>query len=266
MGLSDKDAEYEIAVEATPLYQTTALAAMNEVVAGVKTADAAWEEMDARRKELLLSDSASKDLVSSMVMQALGGPLEATMKFAKVNNEAATYDHLLEALEAKEALISILKKSGWDEFENEASFDETFCDPWNKQSANGFLLSSDRIKLYRIFLNRSIRKSEDGRLTDEVYGQIMEVKGLLGISEEQAEVEARAAFGPELQKVLQTAMMEVTQDYTEELVVNLQKQVDEVLENYRLTETFLRELGATFYAKSVALISGKVSSGCELGL
>ncbi len=257
--MSDKDAEYEIAVEATPLYQATAIAAMREVLAGAKTPDAAWDEMDARRQELLLSDAASKDLVSSMVMQALGGPLEETMKFAKVNNEAATYDHLLEALEAKEALISILKKSGWEEFENEASFDETFCDPWNKQSANGFLMSADLIKLYRIFLNRSIRKSEDGRLTDDVYEQIMEVKGLLGISDDQAEIEARAVFGPELQKVLQTAMMEVTQDYTEALVENLQKQVDEVLKSYRLTETFLRELGATYYAKAVALVSGKVS-------
>ena len=109
--------------------------------------------MSARQEELLLNDESSSELLSSMVMQALGGPLEATNKFAKVNNEAATYDNLLEALEAKEALIAILTKSGMTEFDN---FDEKFCNPWDKQSANGFLKSDERIKLYRIFVNRSI--------------------------------------------------------------------------------------------------------------
>lgn len=262
LGLSDTDAAYEIATEATPLYQATALAAMKDVLAGNKAPEDAWDVMNARREELLLDEDQSKSLLSSMVMQALGGPLEETNKFAKVNNEAATYDNLLEALEAKEALIAILTKSGWDEFDN---FDKTFCDPWNKQSANGFLLSDDRIKLYRIFLNRSIRKSEDGKLSDDMHAKILEVKGLLGISDEQAESDARQVFGPMLQKVLQRAMTEIVEDYTPELVTNLQKEVDEVMENYRLTDQFLREVGATFYDKAVSLASAKVrgSKYCE---
>lgn len=258
LALSDTDVGYEIASEATPLYQATALTAMKDVLGGSKTPDEAWEIMDARREELLLPEESSKALVSSMVMQALGGPLEETNKFAKVNNEAATYDHLLEALEAKETLISILTKSGWEEFDK---FDETFCDPWDKQSANGFLLSGERLKLYRIFMNRSIRKAEDGVLTDEMYDKVLDVKGLLGITDEQAEIEARGAFGPELQKVLQRATTEIVEDYTPKLVKNLQKEVDDVMENYRLKEDFLREVGATFYAKAVALVSDKAPAG-----
>lgn len=255
LGLSDTDAAYEIASEATPLYQATALAAMKDVLVGNKSASDAWDVMNARREELLLDEDQSKTLLSSMVMQALGGPLEETNKFAKVNNEAATYDNLLEALEAKKALISILTKSGWDEFDN---FDKNFCDPWNKQSANGFLLSDERIKLYRIFLNRSIRKSEDGKLSQEMHDKILEVKGLLGISDEQAESDARQVFGPRLQKVLQRSMTEIVSDYTPELVTNLQKEVDEVMENYRLSDQFLREVGATFYDKAVSLVNAKV--------
>jgi hypothetical protein len=258
LGLTDSDAEYEIALEATPVYQATAAAAMKDVVMKVKTADEAWAIMDARRSELLLGDESSKKLISSLVMQTLGGPLEETNKFAKVNNEAATYTQLLEALDAKEALISILKKSGWEAFEN---FDETFCNPWDKQSANGFLVSDERVKLYNIFVTRSVRKSTNGQLSDEAFAQIAEVKGLLGITEQQAEGVTRRTFGPELQKALQRATTEIVADYTPELAATMQKEVDEVLTNYRLTEDYLRETGATFYAKAVSLVSAKSPAG-----
>lgn len=259
LGLSETDAFYEIVQETTPLYQETALAAMNDVLAKTKTPDQAWEAMDTRREELLLSKDNSKDLVSSMVMQALGRPLEETNKFAVVNNDAATYDHLLEALEAKETLISILKKSGWSDFEDK--FDETFCNPFDKQSANGFLLSDERVKMYSIFLNRSIRKATDGVLSDEQYQRIGEVKGLLGISDEQAEMISRKVFGPELQKVLQTATDEIVEDYTDALVRNMQGQVDAAMTNYRLSEGFLQEVGAGFYAKAVELVSSMSPGG-----
>jgi predicted transcriptional regulator len=258
LGLTEADADYEITAEATPLYQQTALSAMKSVLSGVSTPDDAWKKIEARREELLLPESKSKDLLSSIVMQALGGPLEETNKFATVNNEAAVYENLLEALEAKEALIDILAKSGWDEFDN---FDKTFCDPWDRQSANGFLRSDERIKLYKIFLNRAVRKAEDGKISDEMFEKIMEVKGLLGISDDQAEVEARASFGPELQKVCLVACDEIVQDYTPELAKNMAKQINEVLENYRLSKDFLREQGATYYAKAVSQISDKSPAG-----
>ena len=177
LGLTEQDANYEIAVEATPLYQTTALSAMKAVLAGTKTSDAAWDEMESRREELLLDQSDSKNLITSMVMQALGGPLEETNKFSKVNNDAAVYNNVLEALEAKQTLIAILGKSGWDDFEN---FDKTFCDPWDRESANGFLRSDERIKIYKTFLSRSVRNAENGKLTDDQFKQVKEVQGLLG--------------------------------------------------------------------------------------
>jgi hypothetical protein len=256
--LSDTDAQYEIAVEVTPLYQATALAAMKDVLSKTKTPDEAWDIMEARRVDLGLKQESSKELLTSMIMQALGGPLEQTNKFAKVNNEAATYDNLLEALEAKEALISILKKSGWEEFDK---FDETFCNPWDKKSANGFLLSEERIKIYRIFLNRSIYKSPDGKLNDEMYNRIMEVKGLLGITDIQAEIESRGAFGKKLQKALSRAMTEIIEDYTPELASNMEQEINDVIESYRLTEDYLRETGASFYTKAVQMVSEKSPAG-----
>jgi hypothetical protein len=260
LGLTDEDANYEVEAEATPLFQATALAAMKDLVAGTKTADDAWAEMNARRKELLLPDESTKTLLKSIVMQSLGGPLEKTNKFAKVNNEAAAYDNLLEALEAKQALISILTLSGWNDFDN---FDATFCDPRDRFSANGFLSTTERRKLYSIFLQRSVRKALNGKLTPEIYSQVMEVKGLLGVTDEQVELESTAVFGPELQKVLQSAMAEVMEDYTPDLVKNLQKKIDEVVENYRLADDYLRQVGAGLYSKAVESINAQVSDRCK---
>jgi len=238
---------------------------MEGVLDKTKTPDEAWKIMEKRREGLLMKDESTKSLLSSMVMQALGRPLEECNKFAKVNNEAATYDNLLEALEAKEALIAILKKSGWDEFDN---FDETFCNPWDKQSANGFLVSDQRVKLYRIFVNRSIKKSEGGKITDEMFDQIKEVKGLLGITDQQEEITARGVFGPELQNVMQRITVEFTEDYTEELASNMKKELNEVIENFRLTDDFVRETGASFYTKAVGIVADKSPGGVptkELG-
>eukprot|EP00980_Cylindrotheca_fusiformis_P001430 scaffold345_cov134-Cylindrotheca_fusiformis.AAC.41 len=258
LGLSEDDANYEISAEATPLYQTTALDAMKAVLAGSATPDDAWEQIEARREELLLPQSKSKELLSSLVMQALGGPLEQTNKFAKVNNEAAVYNNVLEALEAKKALIAILTKSGWDEFDN---FDKTFCNPFDKQSANGFLRSDERIKLYKTFVSRSLRNSKDGKISDEMFSQMAEVKGLLGISDDQAEVEARGSFGPELQKACLRALHEIVADYTPELAANMKKDIDATLESFKLSEDFLREQGAAYYAKAVSQISEKSPAG-----
>jgi len=258
LGMSEDDAEYEIAAEATPLYQDTALAAMKSVLSGVGTPDDAWDKIEARREELLLPEDNSKELLASIVMQALGGPLEKTNKFAKVNNEAAVYENLLEALDAKNAIIKILAKSGWDEFEN---FDEVFCDPWDRESACGFLVSEDRIKMYGIFLSRSARKSEDGNITDEMYSRIKEIQGLLGISDDQAELNSRAAFGPELQKVCLTACEEIAQDYTSELAKNMASKIDATMDKYKLSENFMREQGGSFYAKAVEQISAKSPGG-----
>jgi hypothetical protein len=53
-----------------------------------------------------------KDLLVSIVMQAMGSPFEETMTFANVNNEGATYDKLLDALVAKESCRAVSQQSG----------------------------------------------------------------------------------------------------------------------------------------------------------
>jgi hypothetical protein len=240
---------------------------MKDVLENIKTPEQGWEIIDRRQNDLLLSVENASALLSSMVMQALGGPLERTHTFAKVNNEAATYDNLLEALAAKKALIAILAKSdGWEEEFDDHTFDETFCNPWDKQSANGFLSSDDRIRMYRIFVNRAALKAAaatDGEqvISDETHNQIQQVQGLLGISDQQAEVQLRQIFGKKLTAVLQNAMNEIVEDYTPELAKNMKDEVQKVLNNYRLSQDYLREIGASFYAKAVQKISDKSPSG-----
>lgn len=68
-------------------------------------------------------------------------------------------------------------------------------------------------------------------------------------------------FGPLLQKVLQKATTEIVDDYTVDLATNMQKEVDEVMVNYRLSEAFLQEVGSSFYSKAVALVSAKDAGG-----
>ena len=258
LGLSDVDAAYEIANEATPLFQATALASIEKVLSRSWTASQAWSTMEKRREELLIATESSKELIASMVMQALGRPLEEANKFSKVNNEAAAFDQLTDAIEAKETLISILGLSGWEDFDN---FDQSFCNPWDKKSANGFLNSEERIKMYRTYLTRSFRKMEDGKISDEAYNRILEVKGLLGISDDQAQVESRRAFGPELNRVMQTATDEIVQDYTPELAKNMEVKIKAVVDNLRLGDDFVREVGATFYTKAVETVSQKSPGG-----
>ena len=76
---------------------------MNAAIAGTIKSEIAWEEMKLRQDELLLKDNAMKDLLASLVVQAMGMPLEETMTYAKVNNEGATYDKILSALDVKKA-------------------------------------------------------------------------------------------------------------------------------------------------------------------
>lgn len=264
LSLEDREANYEISVEATPLFQAKALAIMNQAINGTITSEAAWEAMKSRQEELLLKDECMKDLLASMIMQALGKPLEDTMAFANVNNEETTYNKLIDALDAKGSCISVLNKSGWEEFDD---FDEKFCDPRSQNSACGFLSSEDRLKLYRIFLIRSVRKSESGKeLSDENYNKVKEVQGLLGISEQDVAREFRTSFGPELQKILGTATVEIMgDDFTPELVVNLKEMVDKVMDDYKLSIDLISEFAMPLYMNAVNRVSDQSPSGIPDG-
>ncbi len=234
---------------------------MNEAIDASVDASSAWEQIKARQSELLLKDSAMKDLLASMVMQAMGKPFEETMTFANVNNEGATYDKLLDALEAKEACRDVLQQSGWSEFDD---FDATFFDPSSKSSACGFLSRADRLRLYRIFLKRSVLKSESGKeLTDDNYAKVVEVKGMLGITDDDEADEFRMAFGPELQKVLNVAMFEIMgDDFTETLVTNMKESVDKVVKDYRLSDTLVSNFAAPIYMRAVTIVNEKVCCKC----
>lgn len=233
---------------------------MNDAIAGSKSPDEAWESMKERQKELLLTDDSMKDLLSSMVMQAMGKPFEDTMTFANVNNEGATFDMLLEALSAKEKCSTVLQLSGWEEF---ADFDKKFFDPSSKTSACGMLARNDRLRLYRIFLNRSVRNSESGKeLTDENYDKVKEVKSMLGITDDDEAVEFRMNFGPELQKSLNMAMFEIMgDDFTPDLVSNLQEIVDKTISDYKLSSDLVAEFAAPIYQRAVSIANDKSPSG-----
>ena len=254
--MRDGDLDYEIVNEGAPPFQITALDAMTAVIAKKITPDEAWAQMEARRKELLMPESYTKTLISSLVKQALGAPLEETNKFANVNNEGATFENLLQVLEAKAAIMSILEKSGWNEADN---FDVAFCNPYDKGSVNGFLSYEERHKMYRIFIARS--KGEEGKISDDQYAKMMEVKGLLGVTDLSADTEARQTFGPELQKILQEAADDILTDYTPELLENLQKDVSEIVENYHLTDDLVRQAGRGIYTKAVEKINAISPSG-----
>lgn len=260
LGLTDVEADYEIQNEATELFQATALKMMEDTFAGLADAASSWETMQARQAELCLKDSQMKALLSSMVMQALGKPLEETMTFAKVNNEAATYDKLVDCLDAKEVCKAVLGLTGWSDFDD---FDAKFFDPWAEDSACGFLSPDKRLTLYKMFLRRSVIKSESKReLTDELFAKVMEVKGMLGITDEQVEEEMKSQFGPELMKALQLATNEVIgDDYTPDLVKNLKEKVEKVIKDYRLSESLVLEYGANLYLKAVGVVSQNTPSG-----
>lgn len=257
LSIDDTDADYEISVEGTPLFQAKAQSVMSEAIAGSMTAESAWEQIKSRQSELLLKDEAMKDLLASMVMQAMGKPFEETMTFANVNNEGGTYDKLLYALEAKEACRAVLQQSGWTDFDD---FDAKFFDPYSKSSACGFLNRSDRLRLYRIFLKRSVRNSESGKeLDDENYAQVKEVKGMLGITDADEADEFRMAFGPELQKALNMAMFEIMgDDFTETLVENLKESVNKLIKDYRLSDKLVAEFAAPIYMRAVTIVNEKV--------
>lgn len=198
-----------------------------------------------------------KDILSSMVMQAMGKPFEETMTFAKVNNEGATEEKLVDALAAKEVCRAVFEQSGWEEF---SDFDKAFFDPASKSSACGMLARQDRLRLYRIFLTRAVRNSESGKeLTEDSYNTVKEVKNMLGITDEDEATEFRVNFGPELQKSLNMAMFEIMgDDFTPELVANLKEMVDKTVNDYRLSEDLVASFAAPIYARAVILANDKV--------
>ncbi|KAL9180958.1 hypothetical protein ACHAXT_009763 [Thalassiosira profunda] len=261
LGLSDEDADYEIAAATTDYWRNTALSTLEDAIAKTKSPSKAWEIIQARQKELYLKDSSMKEMMTSMVMQALGRPLEKVNGFARVNNAAATYDGLIDAIAAKETCKEVLTEAGWSEF---ADFEATCFDPFDRASACGFLSNQDRHNMYNIFFMRSVRADEDGTksISDESNGLMKELRGMLGISEEEGVGQVRAFFGPELQSALAAATDEILRgNTTEELLSNLKENVDKVIADFKLDDEMVRSYAGPLYNRAVDEIAANTPGG-----
>ena len=96
LSLTNEEAEYELAAETTYYWRTTTLSAIDDAIARTKSPDKVWSIIKTRQKELYLQELSMKGLMTSLVMQSLGRPLEKTNSFARVSNAAATYDGLID--------------------------------------------------------------------------------------------------------------------------------------------------------------------------
>ena len=91
---------------------------MQDAIATTKSSSKACNIIQNRQKELFLKVTSMKSLLTSMVIQEFGDPLEKTNAFARVNNAAATYGMLLDALKANETCKQVVMEVGWREFED----------------------------------------------------------------------------------------------------------------------------------------------------
>jgi len=261
LGLTDEDADYEIAAATTDYWRQTALSTLEDAINKTKTPAKAWEIIQSRQKELFLKDADMKEMMTNMVMQALGRPLEKVNGFARVNNAAATMDGLIDAIAAKETCKDVLKEAEWVEFED---FERACFDPDDQSSACGFLTNQDRHNMYNIFFMRSVSATEDGtkHISEESYALLKELRSMLGLSEEEGINQIRNFFGPELQSVLNMATEEIVRgNATDELLKNLQEKVDKVIDDFKLDEEMVRSYAGPLYNRAVEEIGANTPGG-----
>eukprot|EP00985_Skeletonema_marinoi_P007359 scaffold3221_cov126-Skeletonema_marinoi.AAC.26 len=261
LGLNDEDADYEVAAATERYWRNTALQTLDDAIAGTKDPAKAWGIIQSRQKELFLKDSSMKSMMTSIIMQSLGKPLEKVNTFARVNNAAATYDGLIDAIAAKETCKDVLKEAGWSEFED---FEKACFDPFDKASACGFLTNMDRHNMYQIFFQRSVKVDEEGgkSISDEAKARMKELRGMLGISDEEGENQIRNFFGPELQSVLVAAVEEVTRgNTTDVLLQNMKDKIGSVISNFQLEDEMVRSYAGPLYNRAVEQISSTAPGG-----
>lgn len=261
LGLTDEDADYEIAAATEGYWRNTALQMLDDAIAGTKDPAKAWSIIQSRQNELFLKDSSMKSMMTSIIMQSLGKPLEKVNTFARVNNAAATYDGLIDAVAAKETCKDVLKEAGWSEFED---FEKACFDPFDKASACGFLTNMDRHNMYQIFFQRSVNVAEDGgkSISDEAKARMKELRGMLGISEEEGENQISNFFGPELQSVLTSAVDEVMRgNTTDVLLQNMKEKIGGVITDFQLEEEMVRSYAGPLYNRAVEQIASTAPGG-----
>jgi hypothetical protein len=235
LGLTDDDADYEIAAATTEYWRNTALSTLEDAIAGTKDPVKAWSIIQSRQKELYLKDSSMKSMMTSMV--------------------------IIDAIAAKETCKAVLKAAGWSEFED---FEKACFDPFDRASACGFLTNQDRHNMYNIFFQRSVKTSDDGvkSISDEAKARLKELRGMLGLSEEEGENQIRNFFGPELQSVLTTATNEILRgNTTDELLKNMKEKIDNVINNFQLDEEMVRSYAGPLYNRAVEQIAANTPGG-----
>jgi len=256
LSLKKEDVEYEITSEGMPLFRATASDAMKDAVGGVISAEEAWDIMEKRRSELLIPESRSDELVSSVVFNSLGEPMDELQKYAEVNNEAAVYSSMMDALEAKNTVVQLLERAGYS-----GDFYDDFCNPVRRESVTKEMDSKERYNVYDMFVKRSIKNSEDGKLSEEQDALIKDVKGILAIDDVQVETHAVKEFGPKLNEVMERAMNEILDDYAPELVETLSTEINQVIDDYKINEKMIAQNGRSLYSKALNYVSANAPAG-----
>jgi len=259
--LDVNEAEYEIYTQTSAHYHDTVMSCIDKVISGVISPEKAWRTLSTRRYELLLNVYFMKDLLTSVVLQTMGKLLEDSLNLWKVNDKESTYGKLLETLKAKDACISILENSEWDEFHIK-NFVKTFFGSLSRSSANAFISHPDRLKLYGVFLTRSVQLSKmECYNTDDYSLKIKHLKEILGISDLEEEDMLRSNFGPEFYKSLSMVMNEIMDDdHTPKLVSNLKKLFRKIITDYTLPESLQTEFTSSLYMQAASKILNNATS------
>ncbi|KAL3795270.1 hypothetical protein HJC23_008355 [Cyclotella cryptica] len=259
--LPDEDAEYEIQAATADYWKNTALVAFRDAINNVITPAKCWDIIHKRQNELLLKDTVLKDMVLGIIMQTMGKPLEKVNGFARVNNAAATYDGLIDAIAAKEVCKAVCQQGGWEDFEK---FEELCFDPNDRQSACGFIGRLDRQHMYNLFFGRSMKTDDKGRkiLDSEARETLRVLRGMLGISDEDGENQIKAVFGPELNQILTEATEEILGgNVTPTLLENMKNEVSQVITDFQLDEEMKQQSALPLYEKAVQKISRTTPGG-----
>ena len=108
--------------------------------------------------------------------------------------------------------------------------------------------------MYQLFFVRSVKTDEDStnNISDETYGLMKELRGMLGISEEEGVGQIRNFFGPEVQIILTGATEEILRgNTTGVLLTNLKENVDKFINDYKLDKEMVHLYAGPLYNHAV---------------
>jgi len=256
LDLKQKDVDYEIVSEGMPLFTTVGLDVLKDAAGGLISSEEAWERIDQRRKELLIPEDRFDELLSSLVVNTMGAPLQEVKKYLDVNNDGAVYSSMMEVLKAKDIIEQLLEKAGWDD-----DFYDAFCNPNNVNESINSLMNSQERKLVYEIVTKGSTSGPDSKTGDELDALFSEFQGILGIDDRQVESMTTINFGPRLEEVLRRAMNEILEDYTPALIETLENEVKAVVDEYKINEQLIVSNGRGLYQEALTSISDSAPAG-----